>query len=184
MTDDPHLIPAGRADAPAPPRPRRRWARWALAASVCVNLLLIGAAAGAFLRHGGPPKAAMPAGFDRVTLWRAFRELPSDDRDAARDAVRARHDDMHRMAGAMVEARRGIAAAMEAKPFDPDALATALVAARDAERASGGLADLIFVDVAGRLTDHSREEIAEALREDRGSGRWGHDDGRGPPRKD
>ena len=181
MTDD--FEPTGgpgagaerAAAAVAPPRRGRRWVRWALAASICVNLLLIGAAAGAFMRHGGPPRATMPAGFDRVTLWRAFRDLSDDDRDETRDAIRERHGEMRSMAGALTRARAGIASALEARPFDPDALAAALVAAREAERRSGDLADRIFVDVARRLADHSREELAEALREDRGKPRWRRD---------
>ncbi|MEC9434920.1 MAG: periplasmic heavy metal sensor [Pseudomonadota bacterium] len=176
--------PPASPSPPPPPHPprRRRWVRWALAASVCVNLLLIGAAAGAFLRHGGPPRPPMPAGFDRVSLWHAFREMAPEERDAARTALKARREQMRRLGDALAETRGGIADALAARPFSPEALAAALNAAREAERASGGLSDAVFVDLAGRLTDHSRQEIAEALREARGRGRWDRDDDRGPPR--
>ena len=41
-----------RTDTPAPIRPL---IRWVLGLSLALNLLIIGAIAGAFLRHGGPP---------------------------------------------------------------------------------------------------------------------------------
>ena len=162
---------------PAAPR-RRRWVAWALAASVCVNLLLIGAAGGAFLRHGGPPPGEMPSGFDRVTLWRMVRALPEAARDDARDRIRDRRAEMRDLAQERDDARARIAVAMEAQPFDAAALGAALSEARAAERRSRDLADSLLVEVASGLTSETRAEIAEALRERRRKGfhgRWGRD---------
>ncbi|MDF2234939.1 periplasmic heavy metal sensor [Albimonas sp. CAU 1670] len=170
------------AAGPPPSGPRtgrtRRWVIWALAASVCVNLLLIGAAGGAFLRHGGPPPGEMPSGFDRVTLWRMFRALPPEARDDARDLIGERRDEMIDLARSRDAARARIAVAMEAAPFDPAALAAALNEARAAERRSRDLADALLLEVASDLSPATRAEIAEALRERRRKGfrhRWGED---------
>ncbi len=153
-------------DAPETGRSRRRRLRWALGASVCVNLLLVGLAGGAFLRHGGgPPPAEMPAGFDRVTLWRVYRALPEPDRDAARDMLRARRDEMRDLARSRGEARARIAVTLSRDPFSDAELAAALEAARQAERRSRDLADAIFVEIVARLDPRRRGEIAEALRE-------------------
>ncbi len=151
--------------APDPRRPRRRL-RWALAASVCVNLLLVGLAGGALLRHGGwPVPSGTPAGFDRVTLWRVYHALPEPDQGAARDLLRARRDEMRDLARSRGEARLRIAVTLEQDPFSDAALASALEAARQAERRSRDLADAIFVEIAARLDPRRREEIARALHE-------------------
>ena len=80
MTDAPASPPPSAAPAPGAPR-RRGWTRIALIVSICLNLLLIGAAAGLALRFGGGRDLDMPAGFDRMTLFRVFRALPDEDRD-------------------------------------------------------------------------------------------------------
>ncbi|SFI36797.1 periplasmic heavy metal sensor [Albimonas pacifica] len=176
---------AGGAPPPAstPPR-RRRWVAWALAVSVCVNLLLLGAAGGAFLRHGGPPEGEMPSGFDRVTLWRMVRALPEAAREDARTRIHDRRGEMRELARARDAARARIAVAMEAQPFDAAALAAALSEARAAERRSRDVADGLLVEVASGLTAETRAEIAEALRERRrrgAHGRWNETDEAGRP---
>ena len=167
------------ASGPPPSRPRRRrWVVWALAVSVCLNLLLFGAAGGAFLRHGGPLASEMPSGFDRVTLWRMFRALPEEAREEARERIRDRRPEMRELAQARDAARARIAVAMEAQPFQAPALAAALQEARAAERRSRDVADALLVEVASGLTVESRAEIAAALRERRRKGfhgRWGKD---------
>lgn len=182
MPDDNAPPPPPPPGDAAPPR-RRRWLGWALGASVCINLLVIGVAAGAMLRHWGPPAAEIPAGFDQVTLWRVFKTLPDEDRDAVRDLLRSRRDDLRGMARERREARRGIAEVVEAEPYAPDAVAEALSAARLVENRSRDLADGLFVEFAGRLSPETRAEIAEALRERRrgpghGHGRWRDKDDR------
>ncbi|WP_339949642.1 periplasmic heavy metal sensor [uncultured Albimonas sp.] len=172
--------PGGRPPPSPPPAPlrRRRWVFWALAVSVCVNLLLMGAAGGAFLRHGGPPAGEMPAGFDRVTLWRMFRALPEEARDDARERIDERRAEMRDLARSRDAARARIAVAMEAQPFEAAALSSALDEARAAERRSRDVADALLVDVASGLSLDTRAEIAEALRERRRKGfhgRWGKD---------
>ena len=174
---------AGGPPPPPGPRRRRRWVVWALAASVCLNLLLIGAAGGAFLRHGGSPRGEMPSGFDRVTLWRMYRALPEEARDDARERIDQRRGAMRGLARDRDEARARIAVAMEAQPFDAAALSSAMQAARAAERRSRDVADALLVEVASGLSVQTRAEIAAALRERRRKGshsRWNRDGKTGP----
>lgn len=171
---------AGGAPPPKPPAASggrgRRWLPWALAGSVCLNLLLVGLAGGAFIRHGGPPPPEAPSGFDRVTLGRMFRALPEEAREAARDRIDARRDELRALARDRDAARAEIAGAMEGEPFDPAALEKAIDAAREAERRSRDLADMLLLDLASGLTAETRHEIAEALRERRRKGRERDDD--------
>ncbi|TYO91662.1 periplasmic heavy metal sensor [Oceanicella actignis] len=168
MAQDKHdLDPteAPRGEAPAPPA--RRWgpARWALAASLCLNLLFIGAAAGLALRlHGHPHDQAAPAGFDRFTLRRVMRMMPEDERARAHELMRAHRDELRAARDRRDAARAQLARALAAEPFSADALRAALRAAREAERSMRDVADDAFVAFAATLSPEARRRIAEELR--------------------
>lgn len=158
---------------PETPRRRRRWLPIALGVSACLNLLLIGAAAGMMIRFGHPgDPPEPPAGFDRVTLYRVFRALPDEQKDAAREILRERAPELHALRRLQSEARLRIAEALEAEPFSPPELAAELAAARDVERGGREIVDEAFVSFAASLGPEMRREIAEELRAKR---RWRHD---------
>jgi uncharacterized membrane protein len=159
---------------PGTPRRRRRWLPIALGVSVCLNLLLIGAAAGMMMRFGSHgPSPEPPAGFDRVTLYRVFRALPDAQKDAAREILREHRPELHALRGLQDEARLRIAGALEAEPFSSPALAASLASAREAERGGREIVDDAFVRFATSLSPETRREIAEELRAKR---RWRHRD--------
>ena len=165
----------GAASPPEAPRRRRRWAPWLLGASVCLNLLLAGAVGGALMRGFGPPPSELPAGFDRATLWRAYKALPDSEREAARDILHDYRRELRDLARDRGAARRDIAERLSATPFSGPALAEALTAARGQEGASRALVDEAFVTIVARLAPETRDEIAAALRdadEGRLRGRW------------
>ncbi|MGG7567949.1 periplasmic heavy metal sensor [Rhodovulum sp. DZ06] len=159
--------PESGGPAAAPPRRRRRWVGWALAASLCLNLLLLGGMAGAFLRHG-PPGASPAAGLDAFTLHRMMHRLPDEQRDAARDLFRAHRPDFDALRPRWRETRAAVAAALGAEPFDPEALRDALRAARQAEVEGKGLLDQAMVEFAAGLPAETRAELVEEL----GRRRW------------
>ena len=102
-------------DAPPPGRPRLKWA---LVASLGLNLVFAGLSAAALFR--GPPPPPMPG------LWHYARALPDPYR---RDLGRALRQHRHDWIGPR-EALRGkgaaMSAALTAEPFDPAAVAAVL----------------------------------------------------------
>ena len=173
--------PPGGTGAAAP-RPRRRWVAWALVASVCVNLLLIGAVGGAMLRHGppGPPPPDGPGG--SLSLHRIMRKLPDAQRDAARAIMEAHRPEFEALRPARAEARAAVRAALTAEPFDEAALEAAVQASRDASAASKAVIDRTFLEFVATLSAEDRAMLAEEMKKRRWRRRGprGDKDGRGP----
>ncbi|MEM7490424.1 MAG: periplasmic heavy metal sensor [Pseudomonadota bacterium] len=134
--------------------------RWALVASLALNVLVVGAVVGAALAHrgapgrggtGGPPEIRAIAGGldggDRRALLRALR----DDGLLREGRIRIR------------ESRAEIAESLRAEPFDAAAFAAAL-AARQAVRAdlatrgAGALAEVVAT-----LSPAERAALADRL---------------------
>ena len=142
---------------------RRSWIKWALVASLGLNLAAAGVIGGALLK--GPPPPA--PGF---ALWHYARALPEPYR---RDLGRALRENRDAWAGPR-EALRGeqaaVATALAAEPFQPQSVSEALgrqTAITD-ELAQRG-AELL-VEQIGRMSPEERATYAEALRADRGPG--------------
>lgn len=156
--------------APQPPMvaKKRAWARWALVASLCVNLAMAGVIGGAVLRHGAghPPP---PAGLDPVSLMRVMRNLPEDRRDEAREILRDHRPKFDALRPARVASRLAIADALAADPLDGAVLATALDEARRAEAEGREVIDDAFVAFVERLPPAARAKLAKEIREAR---RW------------
>lgn len=140
---------------------------WLLAVSACLNVLLLGFAAGAVLRHRDASDALGPAIEARLSLRRVYRALDAEGRAAARAALAEARPRLAALAEVRQEARLALAAALEAEPVSPDALASALAAARRPARESRAIAEAAFVRFAVGLPADRRREMAEALRDDR-----------------
>ncbi len=95
------------------------WMRLLLGVSLAVNLAVAGLAVGAVLRHGGPERDRGPHSLG-VALYRA---LPDQDRQALRDAGRARHEERRE---ARTEDLGAMLAALRREPFDPEAVSVLL----------------------------------------------------------
>lgn len=107
---------------PAAPAKASKGLRWALAASLAVNLAVAGMVIGARFHDDGPH-----GGFARELNFGAFTEaLSREDRDRLRDAVIARAPDMRTARRQMREDMAAVLTALRAAPFDPAALEAAL----------------------------------------------------------
>jgi uncharacterized membrane protein len=140
----------------------RSWLKWALVASLGLNLAVLGVIGGAILK--GPPPGPMPG----VALWHYARALPDPYR---RDLGRALRDSRRDWIGrreALRGQRAALAAALTAEPFDAAAVAEVLA---DERRISGELAargtELLVAQIA-RMTPEERAAYAAALMEHHG----------------
>lgn len=177
MTDPTSGPPSG--SGPVPAAKRRRWMAWALGISLCVNLVLLGAAAGIALR-GDPRRLPPPggAGLDPFTLHRMMERLPEEQRREAWRLLRRHKPDFDQTRAARAEARRALAAAIAAEPFDRGALETAMAASRGLEAEGRRILDGAFVEFVSTLAAPIRAELAEEMLTRRGPD---HDrDGRPP----
>lgn len=138
---------------PIPPgRPRLKWA---LVASLGLNLIFVGLLAGAVFR--GPPPPPIPG------LWHYARALPDPYR---RDLSRALRDSRRDWIGprdALRAQQQAMAAALTAEPFDPAAVAEVL--ARETSL-SGELSargrEMLLAEIA-RMSAADRAAYAEVL---------------------
>lgn len=171
MTDTPEP-PRPEPENPGPSRRGRPWARWLLVASLGLNLLIVGMAAGAFLlgpRHPPPPPGA--------AIWHYGKALPDPYRRALAQDLRASRGDWSSARDTLRGQREALAAALEIEPYDPAAVAAVLdrEASLTVELATRGTG-LLLAQIS-RMPPADRRAYAEALRRDRGpEGR----DGKGP----
>ena len=138
---------------------RRRWLMPLLLISLAVNLLVIGAIAGAMLspdgprRHGGEDQRAL-----RGVVGEPFlRALPADQRRAlVRDAV-ANRDRVRESRASLQKRLDAFLAALRTEPFDAEEVARLLA---DQRRAAIGRQELGEELLLKRLAGMSAEERA------------------------
>ena len=150
-------------------RHRIDWMKWALVASLAVNLAVAGMVAGALIK--GPPAAPWPG----IALWHYARALPEPYRDDLGRELRAQRGQWMGPREALRDQRRALASALTAEPYVPEAVGEVL--AREA-RLTGELSNRgveLLLDQIERMSPEERAAYAAALREHR-HGR------RGPPR--
>lgn len=161
MTDVSPTLPVG----PGPSR-FRRWLVPALVASLSLNLLVAGFVlghAGGPGRHrpgfGGPPMSG-PAG----PIGKFVGDLPSDRRDALKGLVDEQRKAQAALSPAVKTARRELAEALRAAPFERAKLEAALQKLAGAENAlrmgtAGPTSQLVE-----KLTDPERANLERMLR--------------------
>jgi uncharacterized membrane protein len=137
--------------------PRRNWARWALVASLGLNLIFVGLITGALAK--GPPPMVVP------WIGQYVRALPEASRRELGRSLRESRPDWSGMREAWQGRRQALAAALTAEPFDPAAVAALIEADR---RLAGELAergaDLLLVEIE-RMSPEERAAYAAALGE-------------------
>jgi uncharacterized membrane protein len=152
MTDNPN-IPPGRASVSS------RGVRWALIASLAVNLGVAGMALGAFL-HGGPGgrDAVHDLGFGPYD-----QALRPQDRQALKAAMGAKAQDLQASRAEVAQDAAAIIAALRAQPFDPAALQVALSGQQNHLNARMKLGGDALRDFLIGLSPQDRLDFAERL---------------------
>ncbi len=148
------------ADPVSPGRPRLKWA---LIASLGLNLVFVGLIAGAVFR--GPPSPSLPG------LWHYARALPDPYRHDLGRALRDSRRDWAGPRDALRGQQTAMSAALTAEPFDPEAVAGIL--ARESTLTgdlSARAGEMLLAEIV-RMSPAERAAYAEALAADRGPGR-------------
>lgn len=138
---------------------RRTWMKWALVASVGLNLAAAGLVAGALLK--GPPPAPWPG----LALFQYARALPEPFREDLEHTLRDRSGEWKEPRDALRGQRDALAAALTAEPYRPDGVAILLArqTALTSELSNRG-AGLLLAQI-GRMSPEERAAYAAALRD-------------------
>ncbi len=142
---------------------RRSWIRWALLASLGLNLAALGVIGGALIK--GPPPPA--PGF---ALWHYARALPEPYRHDLGATLRANRGDWLVRREGLRDARQAMTAALTADPFLPEAVTEALdrqTAITDELSARGSE---MLIEQIVRMSPEDRAAYAEALMAERRRG--------------
>jgi uncharacterized membrane protein len=136
-----------------------RWMKWTFAASLCINLIIIGVVVGSVARHhrgGGQELGAM-------TMRHALRGMGEERRNEAEAFIAANGPAMKAARRANGDARVRLAEIIAAKPFNlaqAEIVFTEMLAAQQVRR---GLLHENFVSILSVMSDEERAEAAEQL---------------------
>ena len=136
---------------------KAKWLLAALAASLALNLFLVGALAG---RLSDPFHLRTPDGA-RASFRATLRQLPPAERLRFDEAIRERGPQLRDLGRRLAEDGAQARAAMRAQPYSPSDLDRALAAVR---RDTDALQTVLHAQVViglGRLSPASRARLAE-----------------------
>lgn len=140
--------------------------RTLLFASVALNLVVVGAVAGAWtsgvrLQREGDDRAVV----SRLPGPSAFlRALPPEVRDTVRDDLASTWSQSREVRQAAMQARRDAFAAAEQEPYDAARVRAAFERLRAADQAAIGVFQNNVIDGLAELTPEQRRETLQALR--------------------
>ncbi len=145
-----------------PQKPGSRRLKYALIASLALNLLILGTVAGAMYTFGKhpPPRPGHMRGED-FGLMGLSREFPEDRRKEFRKQLRDDRAQLKPMMEEIRVARRGAADKLGAQPFDRAALEAAIATVAEKERAFRQAAVSLFLGHAEQLTPDERQKLAD-----------------------
>jgi uncharacterized membrane protein len=147
---------------------RNKWLLGGLAASLIVNLLLIGFVVGKMTSGWAmPPMRPDPT----MGLHRMIDFLPDPRRDEIRDELKTQMRSIYPELRELRATHRRIRDAVTADPFVRTDLEKALEELRARLGSTQVSAHRAFVDVVSRLTPEERAQLADAMRRPRGFGR-------------
>ncbi len=145
--------------------PIRNRFRLLLIVSLAANLFLGGVFAGGFIeawRQDPEPSHGRPPPF-RLHMGGMLERLPEDARGQAHDVMERHRGRMRGSVGEMRQARREVAAALAAEPFEPNRLETALAELRRRGGAAQAAMHGAMAELAGDLGPEARRALAEGL---------------------
>lgn len=146
------------------PRPGgSRRLKYALIASLAVNLLVIGTVAGSMIMHAfgpHPPRFGHHRGED-FGLMALTRTMPSERKKEIRKQLREERIKLRPLFDDIQAARRDAADKLAAEPFDRASLESAIAVASDKERTLRQEAVNVFLNQIERLSPDERRTLAE-----------------------
>lgn len=144
---------------------RRRWLLPLLVISLAMNLLVVGAVAGALLSPNGPRGGGDQRTLRGVVGEPFFRALPDHARRAlVRDALSSR-DRVRESREALKQRLDAFLVALRSDPFDADEAARLLGEQRQAAIRRQELGEQLLLRRLSSMTHEERREYAEALEE-------------------
>jgi uncharacterized membrane protein len=151
--------------APSPPIAPRQWPwlKIALVASLALNLLIGGAVASRFAFHERAERLAGPVA--QILPRRFLSDLPRERRKELLAVIRSYRDSFRSGREKLREASHGLAAALEAEPYDAAKAFAAVAAIEQAGQSMLADGGRLANDLIGRLTPEERKVLAQRLRD-------------------
>ncbi|MBX3492509.1 MAG: periplasmic heavy metal sensor [Parvibaculum sp.] len=168
----------------SPAKTPRRWLGPALLGSMALNLFLIALMAVPLVM--GPPDGKRPGSPGMSGMFHSLKDLPREDREAIRQAMRGHFPAIRPHLRDMGAARTALADALAADPYDEVAARAAFDTMDEAMREMTAVTRDAMLAGFVKLTPEQRERMAQALRDggERHKLRWRErrEEGRGEPR--
>lgn len=141
--------------------------RTLLFVSLALNLLIVGAAGGAWLSGARVEREPSNTGVvERLPGPRAFlRALPPETRALMREELAESWRQSREVRQAVVQARRDAFAAVAEEPYDADRVRAAFERLRAADQAAIAVFHDKVIEAFGELSPEQRREALEALRD-------------------
>jgi uncharacterized membrane protein len=133
----------------------------ALVVSLALNVFFGGVIVGHRVAGRGDFDWQMTPAKLRLGLERVLRALPDNDAKVLRDGFDAQRADLTQSFQALQDARKGIGAALKAKPFDPAAFTAAYEAMQARSRELQEALHGVIKAAIPQLSDEGRAVIAE-----------------------
>ncbi|MBF9035464.1 periplasmic heavy metal sensor [Rhodobacterales bacterium HKCCE2091] len=154
--------------APAPdgttPRPGRGL-RIALAVSLAANLLVVGLVVGLVFAVGNrrAPEPDGPPALRSLGLGPMVFALSREDRDALRERIDARRDDLRGDSGGLARAVLAFTAALRSDTFDREAAAASLAEQREFGMGLQERGHEVLLDQLEAMSPEARDELADRI---------------------
>lgn len=140
------------------PKPKRRWVTPVLATSLICNMLIVGIVAGFVLSNSGGKKGERLDGPTRSVVGTPFiRALEPANRRALYQEIRRDEDRLRENRSALRARFEALLAALNAEPFDPEAVRMILREQREIALRRQDIGEALLV---GQITNLSAEERA------------------------
>lgn len=139
-------------------------------ASLALNLLVVGALATAWVRHGG--KHFHHGGVERSLMHFARRHLPAEKRSEFKKSWRSERKEYIPLFKDVRESRKAVGRAIQAKPYDRAGVEAALEQVRQKRALVRDRVSQKFLDLVDTLSEEEKHAFGQFIQEDRRHGKW------------
>lgn len=141
--------------------------RWLLLLSLALNIGVVTALL-AHHWHGHERQGSAERRWSRIPDSRQMaRALEAADHRILREVLEGHREQIGRQYRPLGHARRDVAQALRAEPFDPEALNQAFARMRNSEGAMADATHAFMLDLATRISADGRQRIAERMQRGR-----------------